>query len=401
MLQLHDFTYDLPPSLIAHTPLMERDASKLLVLDKSTGEIIHSNFRVLPSFLRKGDVLVRNNSKVLKARLFGHKLPTTGKVEILLNKLIKSSTDTCIWECISRPSIKVGQKLSFGDGKLIGKCISDDGSGYTRQVLFRVGLRDFYAHTEELGETPLPPYIEAQKALASVEKSKSETTENAQRVKPSNGIQSSKTDARSALAERYQTTYAQPLGSVAAPTAGLHFTPQLDNELRALGVEIHEVTLHVGLGTFLPVKTDDITKHHMHAEQFILSDETAAALNTAKHEGRRIIAVGTTTCRVLESCVELLATTDSPALHYQLKPQASETSIFIYPPYKFKFVDCLITNFHLPESTLLMLISALATSPNTSHSFTTFQASIIGKAYMEAIKYQYRFFSFGDSMFIR
>ena len=386
MLQLHDFTYDLPPTLIAHTPLTQRDASKLLVLDKSTGEIIHSNFRVLPSFLRKGDVLVRNNSKVLKARLFGYKVPTGGKVEILLNKLIKSSIDTCIWECISRPSIKIGQQLTFGDGKLLGECIQDSGTGYTRQILFRVNLWDFYARTEEIGETPLPPYIEAQKALASIQESKQQVEVTTQ------------TDARSALSERYQTTYAQPLGSVAAPTAGLHFTPQLDDELRTIGVEIHEVTLHVGLGTFLPVKTEDIAKHPMHAEQFVLTDTTAAALNAAKREGRRIIAVGTTTCRVLESCVELI---ESPAPHYQLKPQSNETSIFIYPPYKFKFVDCLITNFHLPESTLLMLISALVTSPNTSHSFTTFQASIVGKAYMEAIQHQYRFFSFGDSMFIQ
>jgi S-adenosylmethionine:tRNA ribosyltransferase-isomerase len=409
MLQKSDFHYKLPPELIAHTPLAQRDASKLLVLNKNTGEIIHSNFRVLPSFLQKGDVLVRNNSKVLKARIFGYKLPTGGKIEILLNKLVITSTDSCIWDCIVRPGIAVGQQLSFGEGKLLAECVGVSSVHYTRQILFRVSLSEFYGLLEQLGETPLPPYIDPQRAAAEVEAS----VHNHSAATLSTVSKSAKKTTEDALFERYQTTYAREFGSVAAPTAGLHFTPQVDAELRARGVEIHEVTLHVGLGTFLPVKTEVITEHVMHAEQFTLTPETATALNRAKAEGRRIIAVGTTTCRVLESCATLpdrtaaadtaaqtRVTQDSLPAHYHLQPQSSETAIFIYPPYRFKFIDGLITNFHLPESTLLMLISALVSQPNTKHAFTNFTASSVGNAYAEAIRENYRFFSFGDSMFI-
>ncbi len=385
MLHKSDFTYELPPELIAHAPLAQRDASRLLVLNRISGEIIHSNFRVLPSFLRKGDILVRNNSKVLKARIFGYKTTTGGKVEILLNKFVKSSIDSCIWDCIVRPGIAVGQKLTFGNGKLEAECVGVSTVNYTRQILFRVPISAFYGLVDEIGETPLPPYIDPKRASAAAQNA---------------AANSAAETAEDALFERYQTTYAREFGSVAAPTAGLHFTPQVDADLRARGIEIHEVTLHVGLGTFLPVKTDAITDHVMHSEQYTLSAQTAAALTKAKAEGRRIIAVGTTTCRVLESCAELVSTSNPAQPQYALKPQSTETAIFIYPPYRFKFIDGLITNFHLPESTLLMLISAFVSQPNTPHAFTTFAESTVGKAYAAAIAEKYRFFSFGDSMFI-
>lgn len=402
MLQKSDFNYQLPPELIAHTPLAQRDASRLLVLNKNTGEIIHSNFRVLPSLLQKGDILVRNNSKVLKARIFGYKVPTGGRVEILLNKLIKTSIDSCIWDCIVRPGIAEGQIVSFGDGKLMAECIGVSSVHYTRQILFRVSIGEFYAILDAIGETPLPPYIDPKRATEAVNSStvtlpivhkktaQLPTTESSDAATVATGSDTIQT-AEDALFERYQTTYAREFGSVAAPTAGLHFTPQVDAVLRERGIDIHEVTLHVGLGTFLPVKTKNITEHVMHAEQFTLSAETAAAINTAKAEGRRIIAVGTTTCRVLESCTES---------NGQLKSQSSETDIFIYPPYRFKCIDGLITNFHLPESTLLMLISAFVSEPNTTAPFTSFKESMVGIAYTAAITEKYRFFSFGDSMLI-
>jgi S-adenosylmethionine:tRNA ribosyltransferase-isomerase len=365
MLTKNDFTYQLPPELIAQTPMEPRDASRLLVLNRTTEEMTHTNFRVLPSFLRKGDILVRNNSKVIKARLFGYKHPTGGRIEILLNKLKEVFIDQCVWECIVRPGIAVGQELTFGNGKLTAQCIGHSDDGYTRHIAFRVPLTELYALIDEIGETPLPPYIE-------------------------------KNATDSVTEQQYQTTYARDPGSVAAPTAGLHFTPQLDEELHAAGIGIAEVTLHVGLGTFLPVKTEAVSEHSMHAEHFTLSPETAALITDAKRTGRRIIAVGTTTCRVLESC----ATIGNDGT-VTLTPQSADTSIFIYPPRKFACVDALITNFHLPESTLLMLISAFVSQPNTEHSFTTFSESCVGKAYSEAIAQQYRFFSFGDAMLIQ
>lgn len=363
-LQRTDFFYTLPDELIAQSPSAERDSSRLLILNKNTGAIEHTNFRVLPSFLRNGDIIVRNNSKVIQARIFGYKVPSGGRVEILLNKHIKSSTDTIIWECISRPGVQVGQKLSFGSGKLVGTCIESKNDSYLRQIEFRVQPTDFYTILEEVGEVPLPPYISKEATISD-------------------------------FAQRYQTTYAAQAGSVAAPTAGFHFTPELDFELENKGVEICEVTLHVGLGTFLPVKSDDISAHTMHAEQFVLTSEIAEKLNTAKAAGRRIIAVGTTTCRVLESC-----SVEQADGSFLLEAKTGETAIFVYPPYQFKYVDALITNFHLPESTLLMLISALVSAPNTSHDFTTFLESNVGQAYQAAIAEKYRFFSFGDSMFI-
>lgn len=357
-----DFSYELPESLIAQTPSTERDGSRLLVLNRNSGAIEHTNFRVLTTFLRKGDLLVRNNSKVIKARIFGYKEETGGRVEILLNKHIKSSTDSTIWECISKPGLRVGQKVTFGNGELSAECIMSTKDDYTRQLEFRVSRSDFFTLLEQIGETPLPPYIAK--------------------------------DATKDFSSRYQTTYAATAGSVAAPTAGLHFTPAVDEALRDNGVEIAEVTLHVGLGTFLPVKSDDISAHTMHAEQFTLSPETAEKINQAKAAGRRVIAVGTTTCRVLESCAV------EKNNHSEVVAQSGETAIFIYPPHQFRILDGLITNFHLPESTLLMLISAFVSAPNTQHEFTTFLESSVGKAYQEAIKENYRFFSFGDSMFI-
>lgn len=363
-LQKTDFTYKLPNALIAQSPIEPRDTSKLLILNRENGKITHSNFRVLPSILQKGDILVRNSSKVIKARLFGYKVPTGGRIEILLNKLMESSTDQSIWECVVKPGISVGQQLEFGNEKLTAVCMGMSEDGYTRIIDFRVPLREFYARIDEIGETPLPPYIE--------KKTEKDITE-----------------------KQYQTAYAREPGSVAAPTAGLHFTPQLDAVLAEKGISIVDVTLHVGLGTFLPVKSKSIADHVMHAEQFTLNDKTAQFLNEAKRAGRRIIAVGTTTCRVLETCAEI--TIDGSV---ELKPQTADTAIFIYPPYRFKYIDGLITNFHLPESTLLMLISAFVSAPNTSHTFTSFAQSTVGKAYKEAITNDYRFFSFGDAMII-
>lgn len=364
MLTLEQFTYELPKELIAQTPTEPRDACRLLVVDRTTEKIKHENFRVLPTILRKGDVLVRNNSKVIKARIFGYKHPTGGRIEILLNKLEKSKIDQCIWECIVRPGIVVGQELSFGTGKLTGSCIGSSKDGYTRFIEFRVPLTEFYGILNEIGETPLPPYITPS-------------------ANPAENL------------EQYQTTFAQNPGSVAAPTAGLHFTKELDDSLRAAGITIAEVTLHVGMGTFLPVKSQNITKHSMHSEHFTLNSETATIINDAKKNGQRIVAVGTTTCRVLESCAVKASTGG-----YEVIAQSGDTAIFIYPPYQFKCVDALITNFHLPKSTLLMLISALVSLPNGKKEFTTFLESLVGKAYTEAIEQKYGFFSFGDAMFI-
>ena len=334
-----DFYYELPEELIAQTPIEPRDASRLLVYDRSTNTIEHKHFYDLPDYLHKGDVLVINNTRVLPARIYGIKAVTGAKVEFLLHKRI-NLTD---WEVLVKPAKKasVGAKFVFSD-KLSAEVIEYEGEGL-RKVRFTFdGV--FEDVLSAIGEMPIPPYIH--------EKLKEQ--------------------------ERYQTVYAKENGSSAAPTAGLHFTPELLNKLRAMGVEIVEVLLHVGLGTFRPVKADDITEHKMHSEYYCVTQKAADEINAAKAEGRRIIAVGTTSVRVLESAFR----------DGKLHAESGETSIFIYPPYKFKAVDALVTNFHLPESTLIMLISAFMGRENAL------------KMYETAVKERYRFFSFGDACFI-
>ena len=334
-----DFYYELPEELIAQTPIEPRDASRLLVYDRSTNTIEHKHFYDLPDYLHKGDVLVINNTRVLPARIYGVKAVTGAKVEFLLHKRI-NLTD---WEVLVKPAKKasVGAKFVFSD-KLSAEVIEYEGEGL-RKVRFTFdGV--FEDVLSAIGEMPIPPYIH--------EKLKEQ--------------------------ERYQTVYAKENGSSAAPTAGLHFTPELLNKLRAMGVEIVEVLLHVGLGTFRPVKADDITEHKMHSGYYCVTQKAADEINAAKAEGRRIIAVGTTSVRVLESAFR----------DGKLHAESGETSIFIYPPYKFKAVDALVTNFHLPESTLIMLISAFMGRENAL------------KMYETAVKERYRFFSFGDACFI-
>lgn len=334
-----DFYYELPEELIAQTPIEPRDASRLLVYDRSANTIEHKHFYDLPDYLHKGDVLVINNTRVLPARIYGVKAVTGAKVEFLLHKRI-NLTD---WEVLVKPAKKasVGAKFVFSD-KLSAEVIEYEGEGL-RKVRFTFdGV--FEDVLSAIGEMPIPPYIH--------EKLKEQ--------------------------ERYQTVYAKENGSSAAPTAGLHFTPELLNKLRAMGVEIVEVLLHVGLGTFRPVKADDITEHKMHSEYYCVTQKAADEINAAKAKGRRIIAVGTTSVRVLESAFR----------DGKLHAESGETSIFIYPPYKFKAVDALVTNFHLPESTLIMLISAFMGRENAL------------KMYETAVKERYRFFSFGDACFI-
>ena len=335
-----DFYFDLPEELIAQTPLQKRDSSRLLCLDKTTGETAHHSFFELTDFLREGDCMVLNNSRVLPARLIGCR-STGGSVELVLLRDLGENR----WECLSRPGRKTkpGTELLFGEGELRA-VVEDVCEGGNRIVRFEYeGI--FLEVLERLGKMPLPPYIKAE-------------------------LEDS---------ERYQTVYSKELGSAAAPTAGLHFTPELLEKIAAMGVKICFVTLHVGLGTFRPVKEDEIEDHAMHSEFCIIPEETAAAVTEAKKQGRRVIAVGTTSCRTLESFSEADGT---------LKAGSGWTNIFIYPGYKFKCVDALITNFHLPESTLIMLVSAFAGREN------------VLAAYREAVQERYRFFSFGDAMFI-
>lgn len=335
-----DFYFDLPEELIAQTPLQKRDSSRLLCLDKTTGETAHHSFFELTDFLREGDCMVLNNSRVLPARLIGCR-STGGSVELVLLRDLGENR----WECLSRPGRKTkpGTELLFGEGELRA-VVEDVCEGGNRIVRFEYeGI--FLEVLERLGKMPLPPYIKAE-------------------------LEDS---------ERYQTVYSKELGSAAAPTAGLHFTPELLEKIAAMGVKICFVTLHVGLGTFRPVKEDEIEDHAMHSEFCIIPEETAAAVTEAKMQGRRVIAVGTTSCRTLESFSEEDGT---------LKAGSGWTNIFIYPGYKFKCVDALITNFHLPESTLIMLVSALAGRENVLN------------AYKIAVENRYRFFSFGDAMFI-
>ena len=336
-----DFSFHLPEELIAQTPLEKRDQSRLLVLDKHTGEMEHRHFYELPQFLRPGDCLVLNDSRVLPARLLGHREPGGGAVEVLL--LIDRGNKT--WECLVRPGRKArpGVQLTFGDG-LLTATVEEVLEGGNRLIRFHYdGI--FLELLEQLGKMPLPPYIKAE-------------------------LQDP---------ERYQTVYSREVGSAAAPTAGLHFTKELLQQVEDMGVRLAYVTLHVGLGTFRPVKEEDILDHEMHSEYCMISAETAKTINRTKAEGGRVICVGTTSCRTIESWAAEDGT---------LKESAGWTNIFIYPGYRFKVLDALITNFHLPESTLVMLVSALA---GREH---------ILNAYEEAVKQRYRFFSFGDAMFI-
>ena len=335
-----DFDFYLPEELIAQTPLEKRDNSRLLHLDKHTGEIEHKHFYDIKQYIRPGDCLVLNDSRVLPARLIGTR-PTGGAVELVL---LKDLGDNC-WECLSRPGRKTkpGQELIFGNGELTA-VVQDLTQGGNRIVKF--GYNGIFLEIlERLGKMPLPPYIKEE-------------------------LQDS---------ERYQTVYSKELGSAAAPTAGLHFTKELLSEIEDMGVRICCVTLHVGLGTFRPVKAENIEDHDMHSEFCIIPEETAKTVNDTKKAGGRVIAVGTTSCRTLESF-----TTDDGVL----QATSGWTNIFIYPGYKFKCIDALITNFHLPESTLIMLVSALA---GREH---------ILNAYKTAVNEKYRFFSFGDAMFI-
>ena len=336
-----DFYYDLPQELIAQDPLEDRSSSRLMHLDKETGELEHTDFKHILNYLKPGDCLVVNDTKVIPAILYGHKKETGAVIEILLLKRREND----IWECLVKPGKKArpGAVIDFGEGLLAGEIIDivDEGN---RLIQFHYeGI--FEEILDQLGEMPLPPYI-------------------THKLQDKN---------------RYQTVYAKHEGSAAAPTAGLHFTPELLEQVKEMGVNIAHVTLHVGLGTFRPVKVDDVEKHHMHSEFYIVEEDQAKLINDTKKNGGRVIAVGTTSCRTLES-----ATGEDGIV----KATSGWTEIFIYPGYQFKCIDALITNFHLPESTLLMLVSALAGKEKIMH------------AYEVAVQERYRFFSFGDAMFI-
>ena len=340
-MDVKDFYYDLPQELIAQDPLEDRSSSRLMVLDKITGEVEHRHFKDITEYLRPGDCLVINNTKVIPARLYGVKEGTEAKIEILLLK--RKEND--IWETLVKPGkkCKIGTKIVFGEGILTGEVVDIVEEG-NRHIQFHYeGI--FEEILDRLGQMPLPPYITHQ-------------------LQDKN---------------RYQTVYAKYDGSAAAPTAGLHFTPELLQQVRDMGVEIAEVTLHVGLGTFRPVKETDVLKHHMHSEFYKIEQSEADKINKAKKEGHRVIAVGTTSTRTLESAADE---------NGFLTEKSGWTEIFIYPGYQFKVIDALITNFHLPESTLVMLVSALA---GREHVLA---------AYETAVEEKYRFFSFGDAMFI-
>ena len=343
-MNLHDFYYDLPEELIAQDPLADRSSSKLMVLDKNTGRTEHRIFKDIIEYLNPGDCLVINDTKVIPARLIGEKEGTGAAIEVLLLKRKEDMANT--WEVLVKPGKKArpGTRISFGDGKLVGEIIDIVEEG-DRLIQFSFdGI--FEEILDELGQMPLPPYI-------------------THKLEDKN---------------RYQTVYAKHEGSAAAPTAGLHFTNELLAEIEAKGVKIARVTLHVGLGTFRPVKVENILDHHMHSEYYEVSEEAADTINSVRQSGGRIIAVGTTSTRTLESVADT---------HGCIKPCRGWTDIFIYPGYEFKAIDCLITNFHLPESTLIMLVSALAGKDN------------VMAAYREAVENSYRFFSFGDAMFIK
>ena len=337
-----DFDYNLPEELIAQTPLEKRDSSRLMVLDKKTGEVEHKHFTDIIDYLEKGDTLVLNDTKVLPARLIGEKEETKAVIEILLLKNIEKDD----WECLTKPArrIKVGTVVSFGDGLLKAKCIKELDDGIRHFTLIYDGI--LYEILDKLGTMPLPPYIH--------EKLNDQS--------------------------RYQTVYAKEVGSAAAPTAGLHFTKDLLKKIEDKGINICYVTLHVGLGTFRPVSVSEVTKHKMHSEYYHMTKKVAEALKKTKENHKKIISVGTTSTRVLETVM---------TKYGEFRECSGWTDIFIYPGYKFKAVDRLITNFHLPKSTLVMLVSALAGKDN------------ILNAYNIAVKEKYRFFSFGDAMFIK
>ena len=339
-LKTHDFYYDLPEELIAQTPLERRDGSRLMVLDRQTGEIEHKHFYDIVDYLRPGDCLVMNDSRVLPARLLGHR-PTGGAVEVLLLRDLGDKK----WECLCKPGRKMreGDTVTFGDGELTATVVAVQEDGNRIVEFHYEGI--FLEVLERLGKMPLPPYIKAELADQ----------------------------------ERYQTVYSREVGSAAAPTAGLHFTNELLDKIRAMGVKTAFVTLHVGLGTFRPVKAEEVTEHHMHSELCMMNEETARILNETKAAGGRVICVGTTSCRTLESLVNEDGTFEA---------KSRWTEIFIYPGYTFKAMDGLITNFHLPESTLVMLVSAFAGREHVLN------------AYNVAVAEKYRFFSFGDAMFL-
>ena len=340
-MKLSDFDYELPEELIAQTPIKTRDQSRLMVLDKKTGEFAHKHFYDIKRELHKGDVLVLNDTKVIPARLIGTKEDTGAVIELLLLKDLGNN----IWECLSRPAkrLKVGTIVTFQD-KLKAEIVEKKEEGIVHVKLLYEGI--LMEILDELGMMPLPPYIH-------------------EKLEDKN---------------RYQTVYAKNIGSAAAPTAGLHFTEELLEEVKSMGVEILFVTLHVGLGTFRPVEEENILEHHMHTEFYQMNKEVADKLNKAKKEGRKIYAVGTTSTRTLETIMHK---------YHEFRECSGNTDIFIYPGFEFMAIDGLITNFHLPKSTLLMLVSALSSK------------EIILNAYREAVKEKYRFFSFGDAMFIK
>lgn len=337
-----DFDFYLPEELIAQHPILKRDSSRMMVMDRNTGELEHKNFFDIIDYLEEGDTLVLNDTKVIPARLFGVKEETSAHIEVLLLK----NTEKDNWECLVKPAkrVKVGTVVSFGDGMLRAKCIKIGEEGIREFTFMYEGL--FYEILDKLGTMPLPPYIREQLSDQ----------------------------------DRYQTVYAKNIGSAAAPTAGLHFTKELMQKIKDKGIDICYVTLHVGLGTFRPVNVEDVTKHTMHSEYYTMSKEVALKLNKAKSEGRRIIAVGTTSTRTLETVV---------AKYGEFRECSGWTNIFIYPGYKFGAIDGLITNFHLPKSTLIMLVSAFSSK------------DMVMNAYKEAVDKRYRFFSFGDCMFIK
>lgn len=341
-MKVEDFDYYLPEKLIAQTPLEKRDASRLMVLDKETGKIEHKHFYDIINYLEEGDTLVLNDTKVLPARLIGEKEETKAVIEILLLKNIAGDD----WECLVKPArrIKVGTVVTFGMGKLKAKCIKEEPEGIRHFTLIYNGI--LMEILDQLGTMPLPPYIH--------EKLKDQS--------------------------RYQTVYAKEIGSAAAPTAGLHFTKKLLGQLKVKGINIAYITLHVGLGTFRPVSVDKVEEHEMHSEYYQMSKETAELLNKTKENNKRIVAVGTTSTRTLETIM---------TKYNEFRECSGWTNIFIYPGYKFKAIDALITNFHLPKSTLVMLVSALAGREN------------ILSAYKIAVQEEYRFFSFGDAMLIK
>ena len=336
-----DFFYNLPEELIAQTPIEPRNASRLMLLDKSNGNIQHKIFSDLTDFLNDGDCLVLNNTRVIPARIYGVKKETGAVVEFLLLKQIENK----VWECLCGPGkrAKTGTEFIFGEGQLECKVkeVKDDGN----RIVEFICEDNIYAVLDEIGQMPLPPYI-------------TEKLENK---------------------ERYQTVYSKNLGSAAAPTAGLHFTKEMLEEIKAKGVNIGYVTLHVGLGTFRPVKVDDVTKHRMHTEHYYMPKETADLINETHKNGKRVICVGTTSCRTVESVATKFG---------DIREDEGDTGIFIYPGYEFKCMDALVTNFHLPESTLIMLVSAFAGYDNVMNAYNT------------AVEEKYRFFSFGDAMFI-